>query len=42
MSWDNAYKQLLKELGHEPTIHEVQEKMLKMAQSKLENETINL
>ena len=29
MSWDEAYNQLVQELGHEPTPEQVQELMLK-------------
>jgi hypothetical protein len=38
MSWDEAYKQLERELGREPTIGEVQKRMLEIAEWKIQNE----
>jgi len=38
MSWDEAYRQLEQELGREPTIGEVQKRMLEMAEWKIQNE----
>ncbi len=35
MSWDDAYNQLKQELGREPIIDEVQQRMLEMAASRL-------
>jgi hypothetical protein len=32
MSWDEAYKQLEQELGREPTVDEVQRRMLETAE----------
>jgi len=37
MSWDDAYKQLERELGREPSTGEVQVRMLEMAESKIES-----
>lgn len=36
MSWDNAYNQLKQELGREPTIDEVQRRMLEMAEGRIQ------
>lgn len=41
MSWDETYTQLVRELGHKPSIPEVQEKMLEIAARKLENDSHN-
>ena len=38
MSWNEAYKQLVQELCHEPSTKEIQERMLEIAMSKLEDE----
>jgi hypothetical protein len=37
MSWDEAYKQLERELGREPGPGEVQQRMLELAEGKIEN-----
>jgi hypothetical protein len=36
MSWDDAYRQLERELGRQPHSDEVQTKMLELAQGKAE------
>jgi hypothetical protein len=38
MSWDEAYRQLKQELGREPRNGEVQEKMLEIAERKIQKE----
>ncbi|MHC4501249.1 MAG: hypothetical protein ACYS21_19305 [Planctomycetota bacterium] len=38
MSWDDAYRELEQELGREPSSGEVQERMLRMVESKTERE----
>ncbi|MHC4646477.1 MAG: hypothetical protein ACYTBJ_13330 [Planctomycetota bacterium] len=38
MSWDEAYKQLRRELGREPNSGEVQQRMLEIAQGRTEEE----
>jgi hypothetical protein len=38
MSWDEAYKQLKKELGREPRSDEVQKRMLEIAAQQILND----
>lgn len=38
MSWDEIYKQLEEELGHEPNSGEVQNRILEMLGMRTENE----
>jgi len=46
MSWDQAYNELRKKLGREPTVAEIQNKMLEIARARLEepqnNQAANL
>ncbi len=41
MSWDDAYNQLEQEFGREPTIDEVQRRMLEIAESRLAHDINN-
>jgi len=38
MSWDQAYKQLEVQFGREPTCHEVQRRMLEIAQAQVKQQ----